>query len=193
MPTPPNATREQIIAALQEGRSVYRIVRDLHVDRARVRRIRDEAGIPTYVRPEETRTIEDKWRLYAKPVDGGHYEWTGERGMTSGTPLVSFKERHRSAAAVAFRIRTGRAPQGQAYADCGMKHCVAPDHVEDEQGRQRTREQLRFLRGGRARKQQCVNGHDQTRHGRYTPTGTAYCEACKRAPKTVEPTKETSP
>lgn len=181
MPTPPNASREQIIAALREGKSVYRIVRDLHVDRARVRRIRDEIGQPVYTRPEENRTIEDKWRLYAKPIDGGHMEWTGERGMSANTPLVSFKERHHSAAAVAFKIRTGRDPQGYAMADCGMKHCVAPDHVEDEPGRRRNREQLRYLLGGRPLPEKCKAGHDQRVHGRIGTDGDAYCNTCKRA------------
>jgi hypothetical protein len=190
MPARPNASREQITAALQAGHSIYRITRDLRVDRVRIRAIRDELGMAVYVKPKETSTIEDKWRLYAKPVDGGHMEWTGERGMSSGTPLVSFKERHRSAAAVAFRIRTGRAPQGQAIADCGMKHCVAPDHVEDQPGRQRNREQLRYLQGSRQRPKQCVRGHDQAVHGRIATDGRSYCETCKRTRKITAAVQE---
>jgi hypothetical protein len=176
-----NATREQIIAALQAGHSIYRINKELRADRARIRAIRDEIGLPAHVRIAETRTIEDKWHQYAKPVDGGHMEWTGERGTSANTPLVSFKERHHSALAVAFKIRTGRDPQGYAMADCGMKHCVAPDHVEDEPGRRRNREQLRYLRGGRALSEKCKAGHDQRVHGRVGTRGEAYCNTCKRA------------
>lgn len=182
MPTPPNATRADIVALLAEGHSNSRIVRELRVDKQRVRRIRTELGLPTFVRAEQTRTIEEKWARDTRPLDGGHIEWTGERA-TGGTPLVSYKEKHHSAAAVAFRIRTGRDPQGYAIADCGMKHCVAPEHVEDEVGRLRNREQLRYLTGGRERKPFCRHGHDQAEHGRYEQDGTAYCEACKREQK----------
>lgn len=178
-----NATREQIVAALQAGHSVYRINKDLRADRARVRAIRDELGLGTYVPTRSTRTIEDKWRLFARPLDGGHMEWTGERGTAAGTPLLSFKDRHHSAAAIAFRIRTGRDPKGYVIADCGMKHCVAPEHVEDEADRARNREQLRYVLGGRRRKDRCIHGHDQAEHGAYGAKGAAYCRECKRLAK----------
>ncbi|NED73334.1 hypothetical protein G3I51_13475 [Streptomyces sp. SID9944] len=181
MPAHANATRADIIAMLRDGHSNKRISAELHCDKTRVRRIRDELGLPTYVRPEETRSIEDKWRQYARPTSDGHMEWTGERRPGTGSPLLSFKERHHSAAAVAFRIRTGRDPQGYAMADCDMKHCVAPDHVEDAPGRRRNREQLRYLTGRRAAPERCKAGHDQTEHGRIAADGRAYCNTCKRA------------
>lgn len=184
MPTPPNASREQIIAALQAGHSIYRITRELRTDKTRVRTIRDEAGIPAYTRRPEP--IEEKWRRYARPVDGGHMEWTGERGYTSGTPLLTHQERHLSAAAIAFRMRTGRDPQGVVLADCGLKHCVAPEHVDDVPGRLRTREQLRYLQGGRARPAVCKRGHDQAVHGRLLTDGRQYCGTCKRGRGTGE-------
>lgn len=180
MPAHANATRADIIAMLRDGHSNKRISTELRCDKTRVRRIRNELGLPQYVRPEETRTIEDKWRLYAQTVDGGHMQWTGERSTNSHLPLVSFKERHYSAAAIAFRIRTGRDPEGYALADCGLKHCVAPAHVEDEAGRRRNREQLRYLQGGRPLPKQCKRGHDQGEHGRMSPDGHSYCETCKR-------------
>lgn len=185
MPRPLNATRGDIIAMLRDGHSNTRIVRELRVDKQRVRRIRAELDLPDYVRPDMVRTIEEKWALYARPLDGGHMEWTGERA-TGGTPLVSYKEKHHSAAAVAFRIRTGRDPQGYTLSDCGMRHCVAPDHVDDEAGRARTREQLRYLTGGRERKPECRHGHDQAMHGAYEPDGAAYCRECKRLAKRNE-------
>lgn len=176
-----NATREQIIAALHAGHSVYRINRELRADKARIRAIRNELGLDVYVRPEQTHTIEDKWRLFVRALDGGHMEWTGERGKASGTPLLSFKEKHHSATAVAFRIRTGRDPEGYALPECGMKQCVAPEHVEDEPGRLRLREQLRYLNGGRPIPERCSNGHARSEHGRIGPDGHAYCNTCKRA------------
>lgn len=175
-----NATRADIIAMLQDGHSNRRISIELRCDKTRVRRIREELQLPQFVRAEETRTLNDKWHLFIRPVDNGHMEWTGTHGTTSGTPLLSYKEKVYSAAAIAFHMRTGREPQGYAIADCGMQHCVAPEHIEDEAGRIRNREQLRYLTGGRERKPFCNHGHDQKEHGRYEQDGTAYCEACKR-------------
>ncbi|WP_129307960.1 hypothetical protein [Streptomyces sp. L2] len=175
-----NATREQIVEALQQGWSVNRINRELRADRARIRAIRDELNLPVYIRPATTRTIDEKWREYAGPADtDGHMEWTGEHGTNSGTPLLSYKERHHSAAGIAFRIRTGRDPEGQVIADCGRKHCIAPDHVEDEPGRRRNREQLRYLLGGGPVPEQCKAGHKLAEHGRIGADGHAYCQTCK--------------
>ncbi|WP_189984567.1 hypothetical protein [Streptomyces capoamus] len=176
-----NASREEITAALRAGHPVNQIAADLHVDRARVRAIRNELGLPAHVRAIETVTIEDRWREYAKPLPGGHMDWTGERNATSNRPLLSHGYRHHSAAGIAFRIRTGRDPVGQVRADCGMQHCVAPDHVEDAPGRRRNREQLRYISGGRALQERCRNDHDQAEHGRVAADGRAYCNACKRA------------
>jgi hypothetical protein len=174
----PNASRADIIAMLSDGHSNARIVRELRVDRQRVRRIRTELGLPTHIPIEQTRTLEEKWALDTRPLDDGHLEWTGEHA-TGGTPLVSYKDKHRSAAAVAFRIRTGRDPQGYAIADCGMHHCVAPEHVNDEAGRQQARQKLRAERGLGAIPAKCVSGHDQAEHGKFEPDGTAYCGMCK--------------
>ncbi|MFF4752676.1 hypothetical protein ACWD5R_11330 [Streptomyces sp. NPDC002514] len=174
-----NATRADITAMLRDGHSNSRISRDLRCDKHRVARIRAELDLPAYVPVEQTRTLEEKWAAFTQPADGGHLEWTGERAATSATPVLRYKEESHSPAAVAFRIRTGRDAVGYAIADCGRQHCVAPDHVEDEAGRKRNREQLRYLTGGQERKPFCVHGHDQAEHGRYKPDGTAYCEACK--------------
>lgn len=178
-----HATREQILAALQQGHPTGRIARELRCDKGRVRRIRDEEGLPVYVRGSEEPTIEDRWRKHAVPTADGHMDWTGER-HPSGRPLISHQYRHRSAAAVAFKIRTGRDPIGQALADCGVKHCIAPDHVEDLPGRRRNREQLRYLQGRQALQETCQNGHDQQEHARINSDGIAYCHPCKRARET---------
>ena len=169
--------RETEIRALLTEHSDNAIARTLGVDRAAVRRIRGEAGIPRvaalYATPEE------KWQAHTRPVDGGHLEWTGERAKATGSPVMRLREVSYSPAAIAYRIKHGRDPHGYVKADCNMPGCLAPDHVEDEAGRHRNREQLRYLMGGRERKPFCVHGHDQAEHGRYEPDGTAYCEACK--------------
>lgn len=184
-PKPRTHPRDAEIRALLAEHSSDAIARLLGVDRAAVRRIRAEAGIP-YAPAEQTRTLEEKWASHTRPASDGHVEWTGERQSTSGTPVMRYKEANYSPAAVAFRIKHGRDAEGYAIADCGLKHCVAPDHVEDEAGRRRIREQLRYLTGGRERKPFCVHGHDQAEHGRYGPDGRAYCEACKVEQKRAE-------
>lgn len=178
-----NATREQIIALLNDGLSNTAIARQLHCDRHRVGDIRHELDIPNL--PKQPLTLEEKWASHTRPADGGHLEWTGERQSISGTPVMRYREKPYGPAAIAFRIQHGREPKGYVYADCGMKHCVAPAHVDDEITRTQTREQLRYLTGGRERKATCVHGHDQAVHGRYETDGRAYCHGCKLDRKAV--------
>lgn len=176
-PKPRPHPRDAEIRALLPHHSSDAIARLLGVDRAAVRRIRSEANVPQM--PRTYATLEEKWRAHVVPVDGGHLEWTGERRDPAGTPVMRYREEHYSPAAIAFRVRHGRDAEGYVIADCGVQHCVAPEHVEDEAGRRRNREQLRYLMGGRERKPRCVHGHDQAVHGRYEADGRAYCEACK--------------
>ncbi|MGA6223512.1 hypothetical protein ACPESV_24645 [Streptomyces umbrinus] len=178
-PAPPNATRTDIIAMLQEGHSNLRISRELRCDKTRVRRIRDELNLPAYVSAEQTRTLEEKWATHTRPVDGGHLEWTGERVNTAGTPVMRYKEESYSPAAVAFTIHHGREPKGYAIADCGLKHCVAPGHILDEAGRLQARRQLRAS----DQPSHCPYGHDQAEHGKFETDGRAYCGRCKTLDK----------
>ncbi|WP_327710064.1 hypothetical protein OG912_16945 [Streptomyces sp. NBC_00464] len=173
-----NATDDEITALLRRGQlSNSGIARTLRVDKHRVGRIRRELGLPN-VQPQPL-TLEQKWRSKTRPVEGGHLAWTGEHGSTSRTPVLRYKDQCHTAAAIAFRLRTGRAPEGYAYSECGYFHCVSPDHVDDEPGRQLTREQLRYLAGGQKRPAECVHGHDQAEHGKYESDGRAYCGQCK--------------
>lgn len=179
MSAPANATRDQILALLREGRSTAYIARELRVDKGRVRRIRNAENLPVYVSGSEQPTLEERWRQHAIPTTDGHMEWTGERG-NYGRPLVSYQYRHHSAAGIAFRIRTGRNPVGHVLADCGIKHCIAPDHVLDADERRRTREQLRYLQGRQPLRETCQNGHEQVVHARIGTDGIAYCFPCKQ-------------
>ncbi|MFB6934542.1 hypothetical protein [Streptomyces chartreusis] len=178
-PARPNATRADIIAMLRDGHSNTRIMRELRCDKQRVRRLRTELGLPDYVPAEQTRSLEEKWQTKTRPADGGHLEWTGTRGTSCGTPLLSYKEKVYSPAAIAFRIRTGHEPRGYVIADCGRKHCVAPDHVNDEAGRQQGRRQARAERGLGELAGMCGRGHDQKEHGLLESNGTGYCGMCK--------------
>ncbi|MGW7196625.1 hypothetical protein [Streptomyces chryseus] len=179
-----NATRADIVTLLREGRSNSAIARELRCDKHRVADIRRDLGIPNVeVQPL---SLEEKWRTKVHPVEGGHLEWRGGRQTASGTPVLRYKEQLHTAAAVAFRIRYGRDPEGYVFAECGFNHCVAPDHVDDAAARRRTREQLRYLSGKGARPDVCAHGHDQAVEGRYTSDGRAYCEECKREAKPRE-------
>ncbi|MFD8687815.1 hypothetical protein [Streptomyces sp. NPDC059651] len=173
-----NATDAEITTLLRQGNlSNSGIARILRVDKHRVGRIRRDLSLPN-VLPQPL-TLEQKWASKTRPVEGGHLAWTGERGSASRTPVLRYKDECHTAAALAFRRRTGRAPEGYAFAECGFNHCVAPAHVDDEPGRQRTREQLRYLAGGQKRPAECVHGHDQAEHGKYESDGRAYCGQCK--------------
>ncbi|MFJ6841406.1 hypothetical protein ACIQRE_01915 [Streptomyces griseoluteus] len=148
--------------------------------------IRRAHGLPDVV--PQPLTLEQKWSTLTQPLDDGHLEWRGEKVGPSQSPVMRYKGRSYSPTKVAFTIRHGRPPEGQVKAECGMRQCVAPAHVEDEPGRTRLREQLRLLQGGRERKSHCVDGHDLAVHGRYQPNGRAYCARCKadrRTPQTA--------
>ncbi|MEV7422839.1 hypothetical protein [Streptomyces sp. NPDC091212] len=173
MPTTP-----EIEELLRAGLSNTAIGRQLHCDRHRVADIRRDLGIPNI--PAQPFSLEEKWRARTRPVAIGHLEWTGERQSTSGTPVMRHSGKWYTAAAIAFRIRHGRDPQGQARAECGHHQCVAPDHVDDTVTRTKTREQLRYLTGHGERRPYCVHGHDQAVEGLYEADGRAYCGACKR-------------
>jgi hypothetical protein len=172
-----NATREDITAALRAGLSNSAVSRRLRCDKKRVQALRAELGLP--VTPAQPLTLVEKWTARTREVEGGHLEWTGQRQRPSGTPVMVYSGRTYTAARIAYRIRTGRDPEGYAMPTCAMAHCVAPDHQDDEADRARVREQLRYLTGGRPRPPRCRHGHDQAKHGRYGPGGVAYCEACK--------------
>jgi hypothetical protein len=186
MPTPPNATRNDIIAMLRDGHSNNRIVRELRCDKQRVRRLRAELGLPQFVPAEQTRTVEDKWRLFARPVDGGHMEWTGEHATANHTPVMRYKDQSVSPAAIAFEIRHGRPAQGYVKADCGRPHCVAPDHVLDEAGRQQARLKARAERGMGEIPAACGRGHDLGEHAKFESDGTVYCGLCKLIDKRAQ-------
>ncbi|SDL33534.1 hypothetical protein [Streptomyces indicus] len=164
---------DAIARLLREGLSNGEIGRRLHTDRHAVARIRRGLGLPNIV--QRVQTLDEKWAANTRAADGGHVEWTGERGSSSGTPVMRYREQSYSPAAVAFRMRTGRDAQGYVKAECGVKHCVAPAHVQDEAERLAARAELHPgpLTG------RCRYGHERAEHGRFEPDGTAYCARCK--------------
>ncbi|MYS44083.1 hypothetical protein GTY23_23190 [Streptomyces sp. SID5998] len=165
-----------IRALILKGRSTAAIADELRADRAAVRRIRKEMGVPNP--PRQPLTLEERWAQQTEPTGDGHLRWTGSRSTGSRTPVLRYRDKTYTAAAVAFRQRTGRDPVGPVKAECDMPQCVAPEHVEDEPGRTHLREQYRYLLGMGERPPFCKAGHDQAEHGRYLRTGVAYCGTC---------------
>lgn len=178
--------RARLLELAAAGTSTAAIVRELHMDVRDVRRIRNEAGHPAPKWKPQPLTRDEKWRSLTCEVDGGHLDWLGERQTTSGTPVMRYKEESYTAAGIAFELRTGRKPIGQAFAECGFKHCVAPEHVDDTETRIRDRQALRIVLGMRPAKEKCRRGHDQALDGRRSPNGGAYCEGCRREQRGTE-------
>lgn len=124
------ASRADIIALLQEGRSNKYIARTLHTRPMRVARLRTELDLPP-VKPVSALTIEQKWTTSTRQVPGGHVVWTGSvRGCTAN---LIHRGRNYSARRVAFELGQGRPPVGRVLPGCGHPWCVAPDHATDEQ------------------------------------------------------------
>lgn len=181
---PPHPKTDQV-RALLATHTTTQIAAELHMDKRTVRDLRADAGVAYVPAPRGYATAEDKWAAHVSPVNGDHLEWNGERVGAARTPVMRYREKSVSPAAVAFRKHTGRDPVGQVKAECEHPHCITPEHVQDEPGRQALRLQLRRIKGLPDPDPVCAGGHDQAAHGRLEPDGRAYCEACKRASKST--------
>jgi hypothetical protein len=106
----PHPKREQALALIRQGCSDHEVHRRLRMDREAIRRIRRQLAIPT--QPLQPLSVEQKWALRARELPGGHLEWTGSLSTGSRTPILHYREKVFTAAAIAFRIRTGRDPVG---------------------------------------------------------------------------------
>lgn len=173
----PHHREAEILAALQAGGSNRGIARDLRVDPKAVAYLRAAHNIPPV---RGALDLEESWAARVEPVEGGHLRWTGQRTTKSGTPLLHHRGTTYTAARIAFRKRTGRDPVGQVKADCGLPHCVAPDHVEDEPARVRARQQYRAVLGLADLSETCPAGHDRATAGRIGRDGSPYCQECRR-------------
>lgn len=179
--------RADIAALLREGHSDRAIADQLAACRKTVAAHRHAlrigpAPIPTPPHRSEL-TLEEKWATFTTPTDDGHLLWTGRRNKTSGTPVFTYREKTHTARKVAFRIRTGRDPEGHAKPECGRDDCVKPDHVDDGTIRTRDRAALAALTGRAPRLNTCGRGHEYATHRRYLPDGRSYCGACSALAK----------
>lgn len=140
------AVRADVAELLRAGHSNRAIARQLHTDAKDVAKARDVLGLPKARSGRKpAATAEDLFWRRAKPTDDGHMEWTGFR--MGGTPGLRFGGTNLTAYRVAYRIATGRDPEGHALPACGREQCVKPGHHEDRADRaarrQREREERR--------------------------------------------------
>ena len=128
--------RDDIAELLRAGVPQIHICHRLHVAPITVQRTREALGLPA---PKTCRvlpaTLDKAFHRYVRPAEGDHAEWTGP--FNNGCPKVTFEGTVYSAYRVAFRVATGRDPEGRALPSCGRDRCVKPGHHEDRVDRAR--------------------------------------------------------
>jgi hypothetical protein len=129
--------RADIAELLHAGCSDSAIGRQLGVDpKKTVARARAHLGLPKAKSGKKpAATPEDLFWRRVQPTDDGHMEWTGSR--SAGTPTLRHGGRQHTAYQLAFRITTGRDPEGYALPSCGRESCVKPGHHADRTDRAR--------------------------------------------------------
>jgi hypothetical protein len=143
---PAGVPRADIIALLREGHSNRYIGRTLRTNPLRVGQIRAELGLPTVVL--RVLPLEEAWRARTRPVDGGHLKWTGT--YRESTPVLTHAGQHYTAYRVGFGLVHDREPVGRVLPGCGMRRCVAPEHLEDRTLRQQLSNQFNAIFGAAA-------------------------------------------
>lgn len=123
--------RPDVAELLRAGYGDRTIARRLAVTIPSVTAARTELGLPkARGGTKAADSVEDLFWRRVKPVDGGHFEWAGNRS-SRGTPVIHWNRHNLSAYRIAFRIRHGRDPEGYGHTTCDYDGCVAPDHVAD--------------------------------------------------------------
>ncbi|MGY0067687.1 hypothetical protein ACWZEH_12845 [Streptomyces sp. QTS137] len=132
--------RADVAELLHAGYSDTAIARQLGVDRNKtVAPARTALGLPKAKRGvKPAATPEDLFWRRVRPLDDGHMEWTGYRDH-NGSPSLRHGGRNLSAYRIAYRIATGRDPEGYALPSCGRDGCVKPGHHSDREDRAQER------------------------------------------------------
>ncbi|MFJ7337850.1 hypothetical protein ACIQUU_31955 [Streptomyces sp. NPDC101116] len=175
------ATVDRLAELFAAGASNKAARRELGIDVSTAARYRTKLGFGAAPQPAPNRsplTLEQKWRTFARPVEGGHMQWTGRR-RAGRPPAFTHHGREHTARTVAFRIATGRTPDGYVTAECDAPEwCVAPEHVADEPTRTKLRAALAVVIGVESQLTECTRGHDAATHRRYDRDGRPYCGTC---------------
>ncbi|MFC8862691.1 hypothetical protein [[Kitasatospora] papulosa] len=140
--------RADIAKLLYAGHSDHEIARRLHVCERTAGEARRALHLPQHPSgAKPANSPEDLFRARTRRVKGGHLKWTGYL-TNAGVPYFRWQKRGYTAYRVAFGIRHDRPPVGQVRPGCDYPHCVAPDHVEDQQMRTQLKTQMTSIFGG---------------------------------------------
>ncbi|WP_145789559.1 hypothetical protein [Kitasatospora atroaurantiaca] len=171
---------EHVRALLAAGRSNRAIARELGINAKRVATVRAGMGLPsTRGRFPAGLSLVESWRVRTVPGAGGHLMWDGAT-TKQGSPVMRYRRDTYTAHRIAFKVRTGHWPDGTAKAECGVRLCVEPSHVDDTATRNRDRKALAAVLGRNPRVTHCRRGHDLAVHASYREDGIRWCRACKR-------------
>lgn len=171
-----NPRHDEIVGAIRNGLSDSAVAKLLGVCRNSVGRIRRAEGIPAFT---NARTLAQVIMQDARTDDDGHTHWDGVRDI-HGIPQVRLDGRYVPVSHVAFEMRYGHKPSGYVKADCGVKHCLTPDHMLDDRGRRTLYLQLRALHGLGGHWTVCRRcGGDWESVGRIQSDLKLYCNHCK--------------
>jgi hypothetical protein len=125
----PGAGTEEIARLLRAGHSNAEVRRRIGGRPARIAAVRADLGLPQHPPGPRPRPLGGLWAVHAEPVSGGHLRWTGP--VRNGTPVLTSGRQTTTAYRWAWRLRTGRDPEGPVRPGCGMPACVAPLHLTD--------------------------------------------------------------
>ncbi|WP_405391100.1 helix-turn-helix domain-containing protein [Streptomyces sp. NBC_01102] len=140
--------RADIAKLLHAGHSDHEIARRLHVCERTAGEARRALRLPKHtsgVKPADS--PQDLFRQRTRRVKGGHLKWTGYH-TNDGVPFFRWRKRGMTAYRVAFQIQHNRPPVGYVRPGCDYPHCVAPEHVEDQQMRDQLKTQMASIFGG---------------------------------------------
>lgn len=138
----PDPTLHDRIATLLEGGAKYDEVREeTGAGTATIALVRKQRRIP--LPPgrhnhsgEPARTPAQALTHYSRPAPDGHTDWTGPV-QGNDTPIIWSAGRH-NALRLAFRLHTGRDPEGRVMRSCNHYGCIAGAHLTDRTIREDT-------------------------------------------------------
>lgn len=157
--------RADVTELLLAGHSNAEVARRCHIDPTTAAKARAALGLPK-AKPgiKPAATPEDLFWHRVQPTEDGHMEWTGYR--VGGTPALRHGGCHRTAYRIAYRIATGREPEGHALPSCGRDHCVRPGHHADRADRARAEARATAVRAWARGRKRAARAREREREKR---------------------------